>query len=412
MKKILYLFVATLLLFTSCDKEQDPKFSDSPETRINNVLTQYKTILTKNDGTWIAYYSGSAILMKFNEDNTVEFKSTYRDGSDDRTITYRVGITQVPELIFESHSVFQAIYEDNLATGEYEFLFDKVTDSRIDFISKTDRGANKTTLTFFKGTEEDLLKAQELTNQLNILSVFKEVVIAGGTKHKIAISLESGGKAQLDILVDGKTTSENYSYDVTSNGIIFQPALNLNSTLTAGEFTYDDESKTFTSTDAPSVSIKIVNEPVLPLTSYDFGKKDALNNLFEVDRSSFAYNNFYNSFNAQLTENYGGSVQRYYLKSLSSTTESPYLYIYTSWGKIWYDFTYEIKADKKVYFTLSGPTNAPDDLNTILKPLLEKIFNTNGHFIEGTGSMRQYTNGTFALINADDPSIKINFIDL
>ena len=100
------------------------------------------------------------------------------------------------------------------------------------------------------------------------------------------------------------------------------------------------------------------------------------------------------------------------MNNLSSTTESPYLYIWTSWGKLWYDFTYEIKEDGKVYFTLSGPTNATEPLNTILQPLIQKIFNTNGHYIEGTGKMRQYSNGTFDLINADDPSIKISFIDL
>jgi len=412
MKKILYLFVATLILFTSCDNEQDPIFDESPETRINNVLTKYKTTLTKGDGTWIAYYSGSAILMKFNEDNTVEFESTYGDGSDDKTISYRIGITQVPELVFESHSVFQAIYEDNLATGEYEFLFDEVTDERIDFISKTDRGAKKTKLTFFKGTSADLVKAKELTGKIKVSSVFKELVIEGNTTSTMAISLNSGGQAQIKTLAGGKISVAEYTYDVTANGIIFQPALDLGDDLSASEFTYDDESKIFTSTDAPSVSIKIVNEPVIPLTPYAFGEKNALNNLFEVDRSSIAYNSFYSSFNAQLTENYGGSVQRYYLNNLSSTTESPYLYIWTSWGKLWYDFTYEIKEDGKVYFTLSGPTNATEPLNTILQPLIQKIFNTNGHYIEGTGKMRQYSNGTFDLINADDPSIKISFIDL
>ncbi|WP_461630843.1 DUF4302 domain-containing protein [Labilibaculum euxinus] len=411
MKRILYILMASLFLFSSCDNEQDPIFEDSPETRLNKVLNEYKTTLTKDDGYWIAYYSGSAIFMKFNEDNTVEFQSTFNDGADDRTITYRVSSSQVPELVFESHSVFQAIYEENLTTGEYEFLFDKVADDRIDFISKTDRGANKTKLTFYKGTADDIVKAKELTDKIDVLSVFKEVVIEGNTTYKIEIALNPGGKAQVNTLVDGRIKTEFYSYDVTASGMIFQPALVLGDGVEAAEFVFDEAANTFQSTDETSVTIKVVEEPVLPLSPYAFGSKDALNNFIESGKSSRAYLNFFNAYKAQLNEDYGLTISRYYLNAISSPTEVPYIFIQTNFGNFWFEFTYEVKEDGKVYFTSTGVNNAGANA-PIFEPLIQLLFNTNGHFIENSGGLSGYTNGTFSLINADDPAYKINFIDL
>jgi len=264
MKKILYLFVATLILFTSCDNEQDPIFDESPETRINNVLTKYKTTLTKGDGTWIAYYSGSAILMKFNEDNTVEFESTYGDGSDDKTISYRIGITQVPELVFESHSVFQAIYEDNLATGEYEFLFDEVTDERIDFISKTDRGADKTKLTFFKGTSDDIATVKTIIAKME-KSFFKHVSVEGSDYKALLIT--NGGNAILKTVTeDGKVENKEYEFSMTKDGLLFSPAIEIEGleiTLFANQIGEDSFSA---NVDGKTINIQINN---VPLTEED-----------------------------------------------------------------------------------------------------------------------------------------------
>lgn len=402
--------MATLILFTSCDNEQDPIFDDSPETRINNVLTKYKTTLTKDGGNWIAYYSGAAIYMTFKEDNTVEFKSTYGDGSDDRTVTYRVDITQVPELIFESHSVFHELYEDNLATGEYEFLFDKVADDRIDFISKTDKGSKKTKLTFFKGSTDDLAKAKALSDKVVVLSVFKEVVIAGETNYKMAIDLNPGGKARVTTLFEGKTVSVDYSYDVTATGIIFQPALSIGNGVKAAEFTFDETSQVFKSTDNDKVSINIVNEPILPLAPHKFGVRPGAqyNTLDAKNKSSLAFVNFFKGYTAVA----GSDINLNWLlfKNLGLKGKVPYLYVSTSKGKFWFDFNYEIKEDGKLYITLTGDNNAGANL-PLMQPLLDLFTSKKGHFIESTGTLDKYTNKTFSIINADNPAYRINFYE-
>ena len=260
MKRLLYILVASLFLFSSCDNEQDPVFEDSPETRLNKVLNEYKTTLTKDDGYWIAYYSGSAILMKFKEDNTVEFLSTFNNGVDDRTITYRVGSSQVPELIFENHSVFQAIYDNNIPTGEYEFLFDKVTDDRIDFISKTDKGANKTTLTFLKGVPEDIATVKKIMSKM-AKSFFKHVSVEG-SDYKASLVTNGGNAIWKTISEEGKIVSKEYEFAMTKDGLLFSPAIEIEGveiTLFANKVGEDSFSAIV---DGKTINIDISNTPL------------------------------------------------------------------------------------------------------------------------------------------------------
>lgn len=409
MKNILYLLVASLILLSSCDKDDDPIFDKSPEERLNAVLADYKSKLVEGDGYWIAYYSGNAILMKFNEDNTVEFKSTYNNGDDDRTITYRVGSSQIPELIFESHTVFHAIYEDNLSTGEYEFVFDNLGDEKIQFISKTDLGETKTKLNFYKSTVDELEKVVAVKEKVELLSVFKSVIASQSSDYTGALTLNSDGTATLVSKIGEIVTKVEYAFDVTSKGLLFDPALKVGEDLLTSEFIFDDVLNAFQSTEEESVTIEVKMEPVLPLTPYAFGsvKNRAYYNSYEEGKSSKAFLNFYKPYIANLG-NAGLNISGWALKDLTKSLS--YVHIFTNAGNFWYDFNYEIKEDGKVYFTPTGDNNA-GNLDPYLQPLLEFIFNTNGHYIEATGGLMQYTNRTLSLINADNPAYKINFYD-
>lgn len=412
MKRLLYILVASLFLFSSCDNEQDPIFEDSPEVRLNKVLNEYKTTLTKNDGNWIAYYSGSAILMKFKEDNTVEFQSTFNNGADDRTITYRVSSSQVPELVFENHSVFQAIYDKNISTGEYEFLFDKVADDRIDFVSKTDKGSRKTKLTFFKGTADDLVKAKELSDQINALSLFKELVIDGDTNYKMAISLNSGGNAEVKTLVDGKITTQKFTYEVTSKGIIFEPALIIGNNVIAAEFVYDEEKNIFQSTDEKSVSINVLNEPVFRTKDYlEFGT--TLTDLrfypwHTLASSSPSFQNFFT--NVQKSVAASGHEFKSFKIEWGYADKYNILWLVID-GKSEYYLFDMVQEDGKVIFTLNGSSVKDENLINALSPFLGLFFSETGFYIQNKGQFKNYTNRTFMMISSDNPSIGINILE-
>jgi len=256
MKKIFTIFFASLVLFSSCTKEDDPVFDKTPEERLRGTLSEYKTKLTNEDGLWITYYYGNAILMKFSQDNTVEFQSTFNGGLDDRTITYRVGASQVPELIFENHSVFHAIYEQNLNEAEYEFLFDKIHDNQIDFISKTDLGANKTKLSFFKATSEDLVAYEKMNKNFGEMSFFKTLLIEGTDFNADFINFP--GEVTLKFTnTEGINQVTKHPFEVTKNGLLFNPSVEINGALYSS-FVYDEASSQFVSEgDGPKAIIAI-----------------------------------------------------------------------------------------------------------------------------------------------------------
>ncbi len=271
MRKLIYKFLFFSVLFSACTEKEDLVFDQSPEQRLDAVLSEYKDQLTKDEGQWIAYYDGYAIFMRFNADNTVEFTSNYNNGKDDRTITYRVGSSQVPELIFENHSVFQEIYEENMSENEFEFLFTNLSDDRIDFVSKTDVGSDKTTLSFFKAEVGDVDKVDLMRQKVESMSFFKSVTVAGSTYERSLIIFP--GQAVLKETTDeGNTINTIYNFAATKNGLIFSPALNLDGK-EVEMFTWDEDSESFMATDnGSSVQINVLEETA--------STKDGLYDLF------------------------------------------------------------------------------------------------------------------------------------
>lgn len=405
MKKLLIICLALGCLL-SCSDDKDPVFKESPEQRIAKVLAQYKAQLVKGDGYWITYYYGNAILMKFDKDNRVAIKSNFANGKYDNTITYRVSSTQVPELTFENYSVFQAIYEQHRNEGEYEFLFSKLDDAKIDFVSKTDVGSKKTELSFFKATPKELETVIQNTKDIDLMSVFKQVVVEGSGSYLASIDMNSDKTAVLKKKQGGEIVTTTHEYVITSKGLRFTPSLKINKDKEVAEFVYDKANSRFDSKEGVAIIEK--KEPVLPLAPYKFGAKVGLRyNYIEPGKVSGAFLNFYNNY-LEKEAALGLTIKKFYIRTPKGGI--PYLHIYTNIGKVYYTLSYEVKEDGKVYFSLEGRTNA-GKLHAHFKPLVDKIVNTKGHFIENTGGLLRYTNRTVSLINADNPSFKINFYD-
>ena len=101
------LFITVVLL--GCSKDEiEPLFDQDSDTRVNLLLEEYKSILTQSEFGWKTRYQPDQevgaynIYLNFNEDNSVEVTSDLLGGIFDLETTYRVGITQFPELIFEN----------------------------------------------------------------------------------------------------------------------------------------------------------------------------------------------------------------------------------------------------------------------------------------------------------------------
>lgn len=277
MKHIYYILGICILFISSCTDETEEFFNESPEVRISGVLSEYQNALVGGDGQWLTYYGGEAILMHFYNDS-VTFKSTFNNGNEDRTITYRVGASQVPELIFENHSVFHALYELDRANREYEFLFEEITDTEITLISKTDLGEDKTRIVFIKGKPSDIDDAKKLKPIVDSLSYFKDFYVDGESVNYRLVTL-SGASYVKNVQNDGLVVNTSYDMGITKEGIIFVPSLEIDGE-SISEFTYDNSSNVFTG--------KNTNKKIEIRVSEDihFSKSDVYTKFMEADFKS------------------------------------------------------------------------------------------------------------------------------
>ena len=397
MKKILYILVASLALFSACDNSEDAIFDKSPEERLSSVLSEYKTNLTQNDGYWIAYYSGNAILMKFKSDNTVEFKSTYNQGKDDRTITFRVGASQVPELVFENYSVFQALYEDNRSTGEFEFLFDTLSEDKIQFISKTDLGKEKTKLTFFKSKPEDIETAKAMITTFNKMSFFKKVTVEGSSYEAELIIFPESSSLRIP-LEDGKFQILKYDYEITKDGLLFPYGIEIDGT-NVEYFYYDADNKQYSAdVDGKKITISINdNAPEAEAGIFDkymsVNRRDMKNTSYSMNAVTFELRKKIPLFSAMQLYSEWGHVLCYAPETAGSNWS----------GLTGYTFAEMQDKPDNLLITTDGPfTFGPwwRDVyfNDGGKMLLSFLSNPKGLYIT------KYDLNSFILVSNTDPS--------
>ncbi|WP_282035613.1 DUF4302 domain-containing protein [Saccharicrinis aurantiacus] len=274
MKHIYYILGICILLISSCTDETEEVFKESPEVRMSGVLSEYKNILMSGDGQWLAYYGGEAILMHFYNDS-VAFKSTFNNGNDDRTITYRVGASQAPELIFETHSVFHSLYELDRANREYEFLFEEISDTEITLISKTDLGADKTRIVFVKGVPSDIDDARKLKPIVDSLSYFKDFYVNDNPINYRLVTL-SGKTFVKNIQEDGLIVNTPLDMGITRDGVIFVPSLEIEGE-SVSEFVFDETSSVFTAKNtSKKIEIRVSEDT-------HFSNSDVFSKFMEVD---------------------------------------------------------------------------------------------------------------------------------
>jgi hypothetical protein len=119
--KLISVFVFfSVLVFSSCKKENTRVFDQSPDTRINDALTQYGSALTSSAAGWNATIkTGTGGIyhfhFRFNESNRVfmyadinlETATTAKESS------YRLKALQTPALIFDTYSYLHILADPN-----------------------------------------------------------------------------------------------------------------------------------------------------------------------------------------------------------------------------------------------------------------------------------------------------------
>ncbi len=411
MKELIYIFFASVFILTACQKEEDPLFDKTPTERVDAAILEYKKKLTSKEH-WVAYYEGHAILMKFNEDNTVVISSTFRHGQYDQTVTYRVGVSQVVELTFESYTIWHAIYQNARSTREYEFLFDKIEDEAIEFVSKTDTDAEPTRVKFISSDEATLEQAKKVYTDIAKMSYFSQITVAGDKPYVGQLSFMSEGRVIVKESFDNNFNSSDYKYFPTKEGLRLEPALKIGDVEGYSNFVYSKEENAFVSTKEPIVKIESKGTPAFSLNRYSWEDQDDLRfNSYEHQKSSLYFDDYFKDYKQEM-ETKGLNVNSFGIQFYMGDA---YFYISTSThGFRWY-LIGEPKISEdgtEVIFPFAGSSNVTQELHQLFEPLWSIIFDEKGFYIEHTGSLQQYINQTFILINRSNPNVAINFFDI
>lgn len=428
MKQILKKgFVAIILLLSlqSCnDNEAERVFNEVPSVRLEEQSKELQELLKSSTEGWKATYftddtqlGGFSYLFKFPDNKTVEMASDF--GGDDTVSSseWDVTIGSTVKLTFTTKNKIHDLsdsnnYPDEALRGQgykgsFEFLYygtegdDIIFRSNRDFIEVRFSKASATDWT-------DLVKNQVSISNIQsspLKSVFRTLTV--GTE---LYNFSYNPTRRYANSVNATGGVVNFGIGFTPTGITISPSIEYQGK-EISTFTYDSVTDKFIATlDGTEVaSISYSDTPAIPLTGYNDILKSNLryNEIAGLSSSSPAFLAFLDSFRAEMAL-YGISIDAIYYRDMQLDTS--WLQLSTSLGTIWFDFTKKTEDDK-LFFEPTGATNANAALIGIFQPLLDVLFDTEGFYVENSGRLGNYTNGTFKFVPASNTTYKIHFYD-
>lgn len=288
-KNILALCLLILCCSSCVKTEVDDTFADSPEKRIADSETYYKSLLTKAPHGWKTYFGTTntlgrwLILMKFDEKGQVTFKCDKVDyynklsnNQYEEPNTYRVDFSQSPELIIESFSQFSAWnefpidsdgdgYLDRYAGPETQFIIDRYQDGKLYLTGKSNLGVGK--------GKEDILtfvfeQATEADWTIDNIAAVKKVIGYDSNKGKYQRFLYKETLQESLVIVDESNRMLMYKYFdgnkdqvvglpffITTTGFELVKPLKIAGVGSVKKFNVETTTGTVTSDNIPGLSI-------------------------------------------------------------------------------------------------------------------------------------------------------------
>ena len=246
MKKGFLYILIVLAAVTSCQKEDDPVFDQSPDERINEALAVYQSELVDAPYGWkaIVIPAGAqggvfSFYFRFNDSNRVEMFSDF-DSLSAVTVkesSYRLKALQQPSLVFDTYSYLHVLSDPDASNngGSYG----QGLGSDFEFAIEGMSGDTMKLRGRFHGSKAMLVKAtqeeandfynKEFGNRLldNIdqyITYFKRLVI-GGKHYDISVNkfLHTITLSWVD--ADGNIKAVTTGYYYTIDGIDLYPAI-------------------------------------------------------------------------------------------------------------------------------------------------------------------------------------------
>lgn len=258
MKKIFHTSIAllTLVLATSCERQQEDLFNKSATERVDSSIEEYKKMLTSATNGWVfeLFPGGNDILggfnftLEFNEDNV---KALFELRDNEKTSTYKIIPYGGPTLSFDEYNEFLHYFtnpgpysSNNGLRGDFEFLIISHTEDEI--VLKGKKFGNPARLIRLKETPTKFMNKvighAELTEARGVRKIKigekefrisrKDRVLSyseedGGVQKKIPfIYTEKGIRLYEPLDVNGKKVQE-LPLDDSGEDTVFKDADNL-----------------------------------------------------------------------------------------------------------------------------------------------------------------------------------------
>lgn len=283
MRLLKYIIFALLpgFLYACQDHEPEYLFDESPEERLEGIVKDYAKKLMAPEEGWIGYYTsvrevgGFAVLLKFKADGNVIIKNERINfaniSSREENVSWRIGVSQYPEVVFESASIFTQWHNLNFKSpsgggmkgGEFQFFIESVSEDLIVLRSKTDRtDITRLYLRKARKIDWDFRGIDEITEKLmtlntNSLIVDQKLIGKGLEKY-----VEFNGRERYMVVEGKEGEADLYRFAITRNKIVMLDTLRWGDEKIT-EFIYDTKESTIKSTGNNPVVLKdvVVKEP-------------------------------------------------------------------------------------------------------------------------------------------------------
>lgn len=267
-KRFLYIFLLVVAV-SSCRKDNDPLFSETPDQRLEKKLGAYQEQLSSAPFGWkllLQPAGGGAysFYVKFNSENRVQMVSDFDSSSAVKVeeSSYRLKALQQPSIIFDTYSYLHVLSDPDARVNDgewglglqsdFEFYFSDTTSS--DTLHLTGR-VNGSKAILVRATQEE---SQSYTNgdfnvnlfsslEKKILQYFKQFTI-NGKSYDLIINPRSR-KITFTWLDDqGNSNSFFTSFYFSLRGIEFIQAFVIDNLFISGFYdpSWSDATRTIT----------------------------------------------------------------------------------------------------------------------------------------------------------------------
>lgn len=423
-----YTLLIISLCFFACSDDNDvaPLFDSDIDARVAAQIDNYKKALVSSEFGWVVKYQpkNSAgiynVHLDFNDDDSVEITSDYKNGESDLKTSYRVDIGHFPELVFENYTFFHELFlaQGFITEAEFEFIFDDISDNQIVFRSKTDRGENPTKITFEKATQNDKnlidsfktfynsLETESTTNR-----ILRNFVVLDAQNNILLNSTFSFADAERQGVITtfdtekGSISSTSHRIEILENGFeLIDPFIFNEEEIKA--FVLNDDG-TYTSTDGNMTSIIGYNlAPITTALVPSLFSEDV--DAFRVNHRRYVYNDkSSNFFLPQTSDDFLNLGVASSLNQIVIVFDDPnagglsyFVFPHINGSVSFLVFNPVVISGERIVFQLDFISGDISDHITMANLLLDP----NGFYINRTNE----TNASYSLINVSIPNFRFS----